>query len=281
MSVKDLLRRWVKVEKPPQIAAHVSAPPPPAPAPVAPAPAGTPVDHSHKDYKNFVRHDLFLGFLLARGFQPKVAYDVGAYSGEWARWFRRRWPDAALYLFEPLTEMNETLTGLCGEFPNTHHLNVALGEEPGQQTFNTWPVASRSSFLTEDHPDWGERTTRTVPVESIEHLVQSGRIPAPELIKLDVQGAELMVLRGAGAVLPQIQVIVIEVSLYPLYGSENPTVDAVMAALSGWGFVLFDIIGFVRRPVDHALLQADFVFVRHDHPLRTPGPLQQRHLFDW
>jgi FkbM family methyltransferase len=76
----------------------------------------------------------------------------------------------------------------------------------------------------------GVRTTRLVPTVTLDWLAE--RFPAPDVIKVDVEGAELAVLRGADRVLADSPAVICEVS------AENTA--AVSGILAGHGYALYD-----------------------------------------
>jgi hypothetical protein len=82
-----------------------------------------------------------------------------------------------------------------------------------------------------------------------------------------VQGYELEVLRGATETLRACEAVMSEVSLFR-YTPDTPLADEVIGFLRDRGFVLYDVAGVLRRPLDDALGQMDLVFVKEDHPLR-------------
>jgi FkbM family methyltransferase len=106
------------------------------------------------------------------------------------------------------------------------------------------------------------------PMTTIDRVVAehfAGR--PPDLLKLDVQGYELEVLKGAEGSLPGIGAIVAEINLLDLH-REVPLLADVVAWLAARGFVAYDVGGLIRRPLDNALWQMDMVFVPTDSPLR-------------
>lgn len=102
-------------------------------------------------------------------------------------------------------------------------------------------------------------------VDRVVEVDCDGRAPDP--LKLDVQGYELGVLKGAAGSLPRVQAVLVEVNLLDIHVGVP-----LLADLVGWldarGFAAFDICGLMRRPLDDALWQADLVFVPKAGPLR-------------
>ena len=81
------------------------------------------------------------------------------------------------------------------------------------------------------------------------------------MIKLDVQGAELKVMHGAGEILNVIDFIMCEVSFVKLY-EEQPLFNDIINYMSEKGFILIDILELSRDPKNNELLQADGLFRR-------------------
>src|SRR2546422_465251 len=107
-------------------------------------------------------------------------------------------------------------------------------------------------------------------------------LPGRFFLKLDVQGYELEVLRGAERTLTATDVVLMEVSLLQ-YNAGAPLFAEVTAFMKAIGFVVYDICGQLRRAADEALFQADLLFVREDSTLRAskqfwshePAPLNR------
>jgi FkbM family methyltransferase len=76
----------------------------------------------------------------------------------------------------------------------------------------------------------GVRSTRLVPTVTLDWL--AARFPLPDVLKVDVEGAELAVLSGASRVLAHSPAVICEVS------AQNAT--AVAEILTGHGYVLYD-----------------------------------------
>lgn len=91
-----------------------------------------------------------------------------------------------------------------------------------------------------------------------------------DLLKIDLQGAEIDVLRGAGLTLAGVEAIVIELSLLE-YNKGAPLIGETMGWLGEQGFALFDVVPLSRIPAG-ALLQVDGVFLRRGSSLWPKAP---------
>ena len=105
-----------------------------------------------------------------------------------------------------------------------------------------------------------------VPMRRFDKLFTSFARPA--LCKIDVQGAELMVLQGMANRLREIDALVVETSTIATVkgGAE---VGGVVRFLGEHGFVVADIIGLKRRPLDGATAQVDLLFLPEASPVRA------------
>jgi FkbM family methyltransferase len=120
------------------------------------------------------------------------------------------------------------------------------------------PFGSTGSSLYDELSDY-PRDVLTLPMRRLDSLVRSHEGRTFDLVKIDVQGAELDVLRGAGAMINSVQALCIELSLHPV-NRGAPLLAEVVATLDQLGFLMFDA---VPLPRDGGLQkQIDAVFVR-------------------
>jgi FkbM family methyltransferase len=206
---------------------------------------------------------LALERLAANGFKPAGVFDVGAYRGDFATLCLRIWPDCQVTCFEPLPHKVKELTELARQ--------AAIRVVPGllgaqaNQSVGIHEMETASSVL-EEHIEQ-QAAVSFHPMRTIDQFVQEQSAP-PDLLKLDVQGYEMEVLKGAEKTLPQIQVILAELNFLDIHRGV-PLVSEVIEWLNGRDWVPYDICGLTRRPLDLALWQADFLFVPRHSPLRA------------
>jgi FkbM family methyltransferase len=201
--------------------------------------------------------------LAQRGFSPKLIFDVGAYRGEFAMSALAVWPDARVACFEPLRHGGDQIDQLANPAIDLYRTLVGASEKSKVELH----VAETSTSLLRD-VDTDKYPVEDFPQTTVDATVRcryAGR--APDLLKLDVQGYELEVLKGAEASLKQTRAILSEINLIDIH--ENvPLLDEMIVWLSQRGFIAYDVCGLTRRPLDDALWQTDMIFVQKDDPLR-------------
>jgi FkbM family methyltransferase len=202
-----------------------------------------------------------LRHLAAKGFRPRAVLDVGAAQGWWSRRAAVHFPQAEFTLVDPLTENEPSLAALCEGATPFRYLRAALGDVPGERVMNVTGDLDGSSLLS--WPGEDPARQRRVPVLTIDGLLAEGVMPPPQLVKIDVQGAELAVLRGGERLRGSCEVVIVEVNLFK-FMPECPRVHEVIAHMAARDFFLFDLAGALRRPLDDDLGQLDLVFVAAD-----------------
>jgi FkbM family methyltransferase len=199
-----------------------------------------------------------------RGLTIRSIVDGGASEGYWAVAVRTVWPDARLLLVEPRDDVQPQLQRNAAQLGNAQVAPVLLGPAEGEADFyihGDWSSTSRE-FAQSDG------TSKRTPVVPLDVLVERTNFGLPDLIKLDLQGAELSALEGATRCLAHATAVVCEVS-FMQFAPGMPLIGDVMSFMAGRGFVAYDLIGLLHRPLDGALAQADVLFLRADNPLRA------------
>ena len=187
--------------------------------------------------------------------------DVGAFRGDFARACLAEWPDCRVLSYEPLEpKPADTDTDRWTWFP------TALGERCDLVTINRNEFVPSSSILPmaqlhqTAYPftrDTAEAKVGMVTLDEYEHLIDP-----PALLKIDVQGYELQVLKGATLTLTLCQAVVLEVSWEVLYhGAPTPTQLAAMLTAAGYEHAArVDTMYHPKSP--KLLLQSDELWVR-------------------
>lgn len=204
--------------------------------------------------------DGLLARAAGRGVQIGTWIDVGASDGSWSLRARRHFPQSRFLLFEPLAERQAALDALAGRHGFMPVAAVA-GRAAGTVDFVVDPDLDGSGVAAA-----GSRQTRRVPVETIRHAVATRNLPGPYGLKLDTHGYEVPVLEGAGELLAQTDLLIVEAYNFPLT-PECLRFHELCAWLEARGFRCCDLADPMRRPGDGALWQMDLAFAPATSPL--------------
>lgn len=209
--------------------------------------------------------------LKRSGVLPAAIYDVGANVGQFALSAANVWPGIPIFSFEPVPAAFSELEKLVQRYPAICPMPMALGSELGTAVMHVTNQTQSSSILKlhknhlETYPEIRESETRQVPVSTLAMQLGSLPSPVPRLLKLDVQGFEAEVIRGAGNSLKEFRWILLETSTRPMYEGET-LFEKLSDGLEegGFRFVAPFHIHFSKAGV---VGQFDALFERADGPV--------------
>jgi FkbM family methyltransferase len=199
-----------------------------------------------------------------------VIFDVGAHHGRVSLHYRKLFPTATVYAFEPFPESFEQLKKNTAADPMIKAFNFGFSNVAGSQLFSTNASSATNSLFETDERGaaaWGkgvlETTGRiTASFATIDQFVAEMKIPAVDILKLDVQGAEYLVLEGAAQTLGagRVNLIYSEVITQPTYKNQKE-LHEVLGLFHNRGFRVHNIYDLSRT--DHGdLRQIDVIFLR-------------------
>ncbi len=197
----------------------------------------------------------------------RTVYDVGANRGQFARAAALCFPGAAIHAFEPLEVCQESLRAVAEKHPAIKVRRMALGDSSGTVEMYENDYAPTSSLLpAEDRlrEIWpGTANTRKIsaPLETLDNVAEAEGGPA--FLKLDVQGFEAHVLRGAERTLRSTAVVMTEVLFEKLYQGQTDLLT-LANILAEHGFRFLEFADETRLPPQGRLAYADAVFVRDE-----------------
>lgn len=181
--------------------------------------------------------------------------DAGASDGIWTREALRHFPQARVFLVDALEKNRAPLEALKKEHPNCDAWIGALGPTNGRAEI--FEMGDQSSFLKSD--SFPTQRKLNVDVQPLDFFLESGRIQQPDLIKADVQGFELEVLKGAARCLEKTELLLLEVSFRRMYDGA-PLAPDVFGWVGAKGFRIYDICTYTQRPRDNELAHSDVLF---------------------
>ncbi len=194
--------------------------------------------------------------------EASTVLDVGASRGQFALFARQRWPRATIVCFEPIPEAATKLQEVLGDSVALHR--TALGAANDTRLLNLSQSDDSSSILpigrqATEFPGTGAVGVMPVDVAPLSDYVDASSV-RPVVLKIDVQGYELEVLRGAGSNLRYVDEVLCECSFVKLYDGQPLAAD-VICHLREHGFRLVHVAGITTSDSGEQL-QADFLFRR-------------------
>jgi FkbM family methyltransferase len=208
-----------------------------------------------------VEHRAMLGAAPCR-----TVVDVGANRGQFALAVRRHWPAARIFSFEPLSTPAAAFRRVFGGDGLVVLHEAAIGPNAEIGTMHLSRRDDSSSLLAitalqeETFPGTDEVGTVNVRVAPLSAFVGAPDIEAPALLKIDVQGYEMGVLRGCDALLDSFDRVYCECSFIELYEGQE-LADAVIEWLGRRGLPLTGVFNTAYDDAGRAV-QADFLFER-------------------
>lgn len=198
------------------------------------------------------------------GFNPVTIVDVGAYEGNWTLLIKNLFPDSKVLMIEAQPEKDAILQSVKLRFPQDVIYDIAvLGAEDGKEIV-FFELETGSSVLEENSEV--PRLAHKRKLATLETVLDQNGWKTVDFLKLDVQGYELEVLKGAERILPSIEVILLEVSFLQVnHGA--PLLAEVVEFMQRHSFRAYEVCSFIRRPLDNALWQSDILFVNEKSDL--------------
>ena len=127
-----------------------------------------------------------------------VLFDVGANTGEYSGCLLNAFGSKCnLYAFEPSATTFKTLEGKLSRRDNMELVNAGLGDK--QETVTLYQDEKGSSFASiyPENTNEGSRSSEQVTVTTLDTFCQKSNVERIHFLKLDVEGHELAVLKGA------------------------------------------------------------------------------------
>tara|TARA_B110000483_G_scaffold122750_1_gene147920 strand:+ start:1539 stop:2210 length:672 start_codon:yes stop_codon:yes gene_type:complete len=190
------------------------------------------------------------------GFNPNNLLDIGAHHGYWSLSARHVYPNTKYMLIEPII-YNE-LSSCCKQLPNFDYKNILL-------------------FDTETEVDWYEarNTGDSIYRENTEHFKNIKPIKKKtrkldnvfqnvtfDLVKLDVQGAEIPVLKGGKNLIDRAEVVILELPFAAQWNNGCSDFKTHIDYMNNIGFTVFDIIELHRLGENNLVFQIDILFIK-------------------
>jgi FkbM family methyltransferase len=204
----------------------------------------------------------FFSLLKRYGFAPRWILDVGANRGHWTREAFTCFPEANFVMVEPQDALRACVADLLAHAPKFRWVAAGVSDRAGTLPLTIAPDDTSSNFgMTPDEAaHYGYRQV-TAEVRTIDDIVASLGLPAPDMMKIDAEGFDLKALRGATTLLGKTDIIFVEAAVCAT-GIEN-TMATVIAAMTEHGYRMIDVTDLNRSPKHGVLWLAELAFMRN------------------
>lgn len=185
--------------------------------------------------------------------KPKVIYDIGSCVLNWTNYAKKLWPDSAFYQFEAMDMIDE----LYAEYGIKDYANVVLTDQDNKMIsfYQNLLLPGGNSYYKENTEAFNE-SHKTLKIGlTLDTVVAQNKWPLPNLIKMDTQGSEIDILRGATKTLAECYDLIIEAQ-HTDYNAGAPKASDVIGYCKSIGFELV-------KEMTHGPIDRDYHFKRY------------------
>ena len=192
----------------------------------------------------------------------RAVVDGGAAKGTETARLAELFPHATIYAFEPHPAAFARLQTRFEHAPRVTLFPVAIADAPGTADLHISAKPTQTSLLRASDPKMVTVASARVEVTTVERLIAAGRMQAPQVVKLDLQGSELRALKGIGPAIRDVLAVLVEVSFRSRY-ADGCLYHDVAAEMYKHGLRLFRLSD-LHAHHSGAWTRADALFLRAD-----------------
>lgn len=203
----------------------------------------------------------FYNTLKQFNFYPKHIVDIGANHGTWTREVLQHFPEAYYTLLEPQHWLKDSFQDILEINPKVQFYPVGAGEQEGYFQFTIVDRDDSCSFrYTEEEAKAAGFEQIEIPVVTLNNLLSNSELPIPDIIKIDAEGLDIEVLKGANSFFGKTEIFMVEA------GVVNKLFDNSFLKLINFmdtnGYRLFEITDLNRPFEPQVLWLVELVFVK-------------------
>ena len=209
-----------------------------------------------KLFNSFYKHKLNSNLieLIKKGVKIKTVYDIGAYKGDFSNFLNKTTLKGKnFYLFEANEKNEKSLKKL-----DFKYFIGVLSDRKKKVKFYS-KTHSGDSYFLEQTKFYDGLKAKTKITNTLDKVVKQNNLPFPNFIKIDTQGSEIDILKGAKRTISNCKLIYLECPIIE-YNSGSPNLDQYIKYLNSINFVPYDICEV--HYIDKVLVQIDILFIK-------------------
>jgi FkbM family methyltransferase len=210
-------------------------------------------------------------FLKNKGYYPDTIIDIGAHHGLWTNSMKTIFENSKYYLFEANNHLE------LNQFDNDENVkvfNVLLNDKIDKVNWYQMKKTGDSIFKEKtsyfENCEIIERETIDLNTYILQNdFLQNNILQESKniLIKIDCQGAEIPILKGATSILEKTDFIILEMPLFGQYNEGVPNFLEHISFMNSIGFIIYDIID--NHYINNFNMQVDVLFINKNHNLNN------------
>jgi FkbM family methyltransferase len=203
-----------------------------------------------------------MNILKEMGYYPDTILDIGAHHGKWTDDMKQIFSDAAFFLFEGI-DYPELKRFQSVDRVNVY--NVILNDKIDKINWYQKKNTGDSIFREKTHHYKDCEVIQRDTIDLNTHIATNNLFKDSNhiLIKIDCQGAEIPILKGANTIFDKTDFILIEIPLFGQYNEGVPTFLEHILYMNSIGFAPYDILE--NHYINNFNMQVDVLFVNKRH----------------
>ena len=179
-------------------------------------------------------HVLYLKKLKDEGFEPKVIYDIGSCVLNWVKEAKKLWPTAKYILFDAYDKVEflykdyDYHIGVLSDKDNKFVKFYQSDEHPGGNSYYKEVGSNLSNNI------FTEEKAVYKLCKTLDTVVREKGFPSPDLIKMDVQGSEMDIIKGGRNTISKCEHLIVELQ-DSIYNLGAPLADKTLPYIESLG----------------------------------------------
>jgi len=202
-----------------------------------------------------------LELLKKNGYYPDTILDIGACHGYWTKRMKEIYKTPIYHLYEAIDY--SILNNIKDDTTNVY--NILLNDKITEVDWFQMKNSGDSMFREKTQHFKNCHIIKRSSIDLNTHIKENNLLKESKniLIKIDCQGAEIPILKGASDILDKTDFIILEIPLFGQYNEGVPSFSEHIHFMESIGFVTYDILD--SHYFNNFNMQIDVLFISKTH----------------